>query len=150
MNYIYIYTTESFKEKSWYKIGQSINCPYKRVAAQDNSSNPEPLLAVYSWVVNDDITDKHIHSLLEDSGFNRLRPGKEWFELSDNPIDDVSTIISSMGQEIIEYTGITDNHNNRSVDISYDNIPHYTDLWWYIGLSPEDTVPKQLDLLLIS
>ena len=122
MKYIYIYTTESFRAKGWYKIGESIRHPNKRIAEQDIASSPEPLLFIHSWVVDNSITDKSIHELLELSGFNRLRKGREWFELSNNPIEDINVIMAGLGQ------GLVKSHTIHS-GIVYD-IPNFNDLWW--------------------
>ena len=146
MKYIYVYTTESFRAKDWYKIGESIYTPHKRIAQQDGSASPEPLLILHSWVVDNGTTDKSIHSILEDSGFNRLRAGREWFELSSDPIADITVAIEDLGKIITESTDeITYTADAIVEPIDY-SIPHLHEIWWAIGTSPEQSVPEQLEL----
>lgn len=148
MKYIYVYTTESFRAKDWYKIGESINQPHKRIAAQDTAASPEPLLILHSWVVDNGTTDKSIHSILEDSGFNRLRKGREWFELSSDPVADITVAIKDLGKIITESTAeITYTADARVEPIVY-SIPHVNELWWAMGIGPEQSMPKQLEFTL--
>ena len=124
MKYIYLYTTETYRLKNWYKIGESIVEPAVRIQQQDNASNPEPLITLRYWEVNNNLTDKKVHKRLEDCGFSRVRNGREWFELSDSPVDDIESCFITedkfISKPLIEEKPCIIN-----------NIPHYADLWWY-------------------
>ena len=124
MKYIYLYTTKTYHTKNWYKIGQTVVEPATRIQQQDNASNPEPLILVQFWEVNSNLTDKTIHSRLEDCGFFRIRFNREWFELSDKPMDDIESCF------ITEDRILTPHLFEEKPNIIMD-IPHYTDLWWY-------------------
>ena len=123
MQYIYLYTTETYQTKNWYKLGQTIHHPNKRVLQQDNASNPEPLSIIAFWEVPNSITDKKIHSKLEHHGFQKLRGNREWFELSEKPTEDIEFILEEL------------NANPEQViliDNSTPEIPilNYQDIWW--------------------
>ena len=119
-----------------------------RIAAQDTAASPEPLLILHSWVVDNGTTDKSIHSILEDSGFNRLRKGREWFELSSDPVADITVAIKDLGKIITESTAeITYTADARVEPIVY-SIPHVNELWWAMGIGPEQSMPKQLEFTL--
>lgn len=146
MKYIYIYTTESFRAKDWYKIGESKNTPIKRIRAQDTAVSPEPLIVLHSWVVDNTISDRSIHSVLEDGGFNRLRKGREWFELSIDPIEDIHIAIRTLGQVIVESTGEITYTEGAKQSLIEHSIPTVDQLWWAQGIGPDQTVPEQLQL----
>jgi hypothetical protein len=123
MQYIYLYTTETYRTKNWYKLGQSINHPRKRVLQQDNASNPEPLCIIAFWKVDNGITDKKIHKRLEHNGFQKLRDNREWFELSESPEQDIEYVLEELDANSKIGTFI----DNSIVDIPVLN---YQDIWW--------------------
>jgi hypothetical protein len=125
MKYIYLYTTPTYATKNWYKIGESIKEPSKRIQQQDNASNPEPLIMVHFWKVADKINDKKIHSKLSELGFFRLRSAREWFELSEHPKADIEDILKSFNV-FVEIA-------KPSEDI---NICNYNELWWFKNTPP--------------
>jgi cell division protein YceG involved in septum cleavage len=123
MKYIYVYTSPAYLHKNWYKIGETITNPEKRVKSQDNSSNPEPLIFVHAWMVPSNTTDKKVHKRLEQDGFTKIR--KEWFELSDDPKEDVK-------QAILKITTlIQDIEQNNQTFLSTIQVPNYTEMWWF-------------------
>ena len=124
MKYIYLYTTETYRLKHWYKIGESTTNPNDRVKNQDNASNPEPLVVLSFWQVDDNTTDKAVHKELEKLGFNRVRASREWFELSETAIQDVADALITICNKPIQ-----GKLHYKSFKIK--NIPHYTDLWWH-------------------
>jgi hypothetical protein len=147
MKYIYIYTTESFGDKDWYKIGESIDTPHERIEAPDTASSPELLLVLHSWIVDTTVSDRSRHAVLEDGGFDRLRWGRRWFELGSNPIEDINIAPRALGKIIIESTGeITYTEGTKESLVEY-SIPYVNELGWALGISPEQSIPKQLELL---
>jgi len=125
MKHIYLYTTKTYQEKSWYKIGQTDYDPVKRVQHQDNSSNPEPLILIAHWTVNNKVSDKKVHHQLEQLGFEKLRGNREWFELSDLPIQDVESALHILDSEVKEESNIP----------AFMPAPlNYTEIWWGCGL----------------
>jgi hypothetical protein len=120
-----LYTTETYIKKNWYKIGESIKNPIKRIQSQDNASNPEPLIMVAHWNVPDNINDKKIHKELNNLGFLRLRNSREWFELSKNPKKDIEDILKSF-DSLIEH-----------IEFNFE-IPvfDYKELWWFKKTNP--------------
>jgi superfamily II DNA or RNA helicase len=80
MNSIYVYTTETYREKSWYKIGQTKLDPHVRVKQQDGTGSPEPLILLESWL-DEGKGDKAFHAHLDNKGFGRTRGDatREWF-----------------------------------------------------------------------
>lgn len=117
MKYIY-------RAKNWYKIGESVGAPSRRIQQQDNASNPEPLIIVSFWSVDDKLTDKKVHNELENLGFVRLREQREWFELSDSPTLDIADCLITLSNKVIE--GELPKKPNL-----FKEIPHYSELWWY-------------------
>jgi hypothetical protein len=95
MNTIYVYTTETYRDfRSWRKVGQTQQESAEiRVAQQDGTSNPEPLIIEKTFIVSNDITDHRIHEQLERMGKIRVRMDKdrEWFQCS---VEDVETAIN--------------------------------------------------------
>ena len=65
MKHIYVYTTPLYKSRNWYKVGETIQEPNYRVRSQDNASNPEQLIFVYSWKVPNYVTDFKVHKFVE-------------------------------------------------------------------------------------
>jgi hypothetical protein len=131
MKYIYLYTTETYITKNWYKIGETTLEPSKRVQQQDKTSNPEPLILLACWEVTDNINDKDIHLELNNLGFFKLRNNREWFELSKNPKKDIQDILNSMDfiENFVEKTP-------QIEDIIPIKIENYKDLWWFKKVSP--------------
>ena len=95
MQTIYVYTTETYRDfRGWRKVGQTQQESAEiRVAQQDGTSNPEPLLIEKTFMVPAHITDHAIHEQLEQMGKLRVRMDKdrEWFECS---VEDVQTAIN--------------------------------------------------------
>ena len=94
-NTIYVYTTETYRDfRGWRKIGQTQQESAEiRVAQQDGTSNPEPLIIEKTFTVPADITDHKLHEQLVNMGKLRVRMDKdrEWFECS---VEDVETAIN--------------------------------------------------------
>ena len=95
MNTIYAYSTATYLEKNWIKVGETSLTADERIAQQDTTSNPEALQKLREWSVPNDITDKKIHNRLEEMGFlkTRIDKDREWFEVS---VDDVSRAINDL------------------------------------------------------
>lgn len=97
MNIIYVYTTETYKKyRNWYKIGQTQQeSAEKRVAQQDTTSNPEPLIIEATFTVPNNIQDTHVHAQLEKMGKLKTRDDKEreWFECN---LEDVKIAINNL------------------------------------------------------
>ncbi len=72
---IYVYSSATWLEKGWVKIGETTKTVESRVRHQDNESCPEPLEILYEEDVGGIITDRSVHRVLE---HKRVR--KEWFE----------------------------------------------------------------------
>lgn len=125
MKYIYLYSTETFASKNWYKIGESIKDPANRIKSQDNASNPEPLLFIHSWKVSDDVNDKKVHKELEKLGYEKVRKNREWFVLDSSPIDTLTFALSNL-------TNVFEDVPEKTVFDTY-KIPHITELWWFNG-----------------
>ena len=99
---IYIYTTNTYREKGWYKIGQTTRDAVVRVKEQDGTSNPEELETIFE--VPSVISDIEIHGMLETKyGFSKCRDNREWFEgfTSD---DEVITVVNKIISETSEDT----------------------------------------------
>jgi hypothetical protein len=103
---IYIYTTETYGKKGWFKIGETQQLVKDRVKQQDGTSNPEPLEIVYE--VESILTDKEIHKILESKGYERTRSdaNREWFIINDGDnldlyYDQVITLIDTIISESI-------------------------------------------------
>jgi hypothetical protein len=121
MKYIYLYTTQTYKTKNWYKIGETIIEPIERIKQQDNASNPEPLILIAHWQVDKQITDKKVHCELETLGFEKLRGNREWFELSNSPEQDVQCAISTLDPKI----------DFKLAVLKFEiEVPFFTDIWW--------------------
>ena len=94
MNIIYAYTTDTYHSRGWLKVGQTgQESAEERIAQQDGTSNPEPLVLRKFWNVSNKITDKKIHKQLRAMGRKevRLDKNREWFECT---IEDVDTAIN--------------------------------------------------------
>jgi len=106
MNKLYIYTTESDREKGRYKFGQTLREVEVRKNEQQ-TGNSEGLETVVE--VESDFTDHQVHSKLMDLGYLRVgKGGKEWFEwfsCDDEAIATLSKILSeSVNTVKKEYT----------------------------------------------
>ena len=51
MNTIYAYTTDTYLEKNWIKVGETSLTADDRIAQQDTTSNPEALRKLREWAV---------------------------------------------------------------------------------------------------
>lgn len=122
LHYIYIYTTPTYKNNNWFKVGQTKNDPRKRMSQQDGESNPEPLILVGFWGIDNNITDKDIHKSLLNFGFSKVRKSREWFELSANPIQDIEMSIKSFLKTDL-----------LTIAPETEHIPvlNYTEMWWF-------------------
>jgi hypothetical protein len=95
MKTIYVYTTKTYREKGWYKIGETERLVEVRVKEQDTTSNPETLERIFE--VNSVMSDKEIHRILELKGFSKCRDNREWFEgfeSDDDVVNNINNIIS--------------------------------------------------------
>jgi len=102
MNKIYIYTNETYREKNWYKIGETSRLVDDRIKEQDTTSNPEPLLKVGEFVSI--LSDTEIHKILLSMGFLKTRDdaNREWFKgfnSTDEVISVINEIISKSGED---------------------------------------------------
>jgi hypothetical protein len=129
MKIIYLYTTETYQEKNWYKVGETTINPTDRVKQQDNASNPEKLKLLASWQTADWITDKMVHNELEKLGYKKLRQDREWFKLSEIPEDDVEAALIELKA----------NPEEREKSCFYLQLPvqNYTEMWWFSGGTPK-------------
>ena len=95
MNTIYAYSTDTYLDKNWIKVGETSLSADERIAQQDTTSNPEQLKKLQEWKVPNRITDKKIHKHLESRGFFRTRDDKdrEWFEV---PLEEVAKAINEL------------------------------------------------------
>jgi hypothetical protein len=124
--HIYLYTTPTYQSKNWYKIGQSIRSPKTRIQQQDNASNPEPLIEVCSWNVPKNVSDRRVHAELTSLGFPKIRTSREWFELSETPIDDVEYVLTTLGN----FEKYTKQEPQKTIFMAPEPLD-YTQIWWY-------------------
>lgn len=78
---IYVYTTKTYKEKDYYKVGETTQeTVEQRIKQQDKTGNPEPLDLV-AWWNSPDVTDKELHKSLQELGSKKTRDdaNREWF-----------------------------------------------------------------------
>lgn len=131
MKYLYLYTTETYTLKNWYKIGETTIEPKTRIRQQDTTSNPEPLILVACWQISEIVSDKDVHKKLNKQGFFRLRNNREWFELSKNPKEDIENVLHSLNG--------FDLFKEKALDIeqfSFIKVQDYKDLWWFNKSNP--------------
>ena len=105
MNTLYIYTTESDRNKGQYKFGETIREAESRVKDQQ-TGNSEELIIVGQ--MTSDYSDHYVHNELEKLGYVRVgKGGREWFkgfESDDEAFATLGKIIStSKNVELKEY-----------------------------------------------
>lgn len=93
---IYIYTTETYQAKNWYKIGQTMRTAEERIGEQDSTSNPEPLIMIKAFDVPNHVNDNLVRDNLISAGYSRVRDKREWVEIEGDPIGPVWTAISDI------------------------------------------------------
>ena len=99
---IYMYSSDTYSAKGWYKIGQTERDADTRIKEQDTTSNPEPLKKIMEWSVPAYITDNDIHDLLIRQGFNKTRTdaNREWFEIiHEDPVSVVHEAILCLDEQ---------------------------------------------------
>jgi hypothetical protein len=92
IKYIYVYTTDTEETFNRYKIGETKKSPYDRIQEQDTTSNSGELKMVAYWHAGK-ISDKELHKILEQLGYERVRKNREWFVIED-PISVISKLLS--------------------------------------------------------
>ena len=86
---IYVYTTETYKEKGYYKVGETTQATVEqRIKQQDKTGNPEPLDLI-AWWNSPEVSDKELHKSLEEIGYKKTRKDadREWFVVPDGVKD---------------------------------------------------------------
>jgi hypothetical protein len=98
---IYVYSTETFQSKNWYKIGMTTQeAAIIRIAQQDGTSNPEPLIKIYDKNIYGETeftayeVEQKIHRYYDRLG-KRVRQHREWFEV-DGGIEEIKLVIESV------------------------------------------------------
>ncbi len=98
---IYVYTTETYKNKNWYKIGMTNQeSGSVRISQQDGTSNPERLEKQYEMDISGETelsayeVEQKIHQYYTRLG-KRVRDNREWFEV-DGGIDEIKRVIESI------------------------------------------------------
>lgn len=98
---VYVYTTKTYKEKNWYKIGMTNQeSGTLRISQQDGTSNPEKLEKQYEIDISDETdlsayeVEQKIHRLYDSSG-KRVRNNREWFEVAGG-LEEIKKIIESV------------------------------------------------------
>lgn len=98
---IYVYTTETYKTKNWYKIGMTNQeSGSVRISQQDGTSNPEKLEKQYEIDIFRETelsayeVEQKIHKLYDNSG-KRVRNNREWFEV-DGGLEEIKKVIESI------------------------------------------------------
>ena len=124
MHNIYVYSTDTYKDKNWFKIGQTKLQVDARIAQQDSTSNPETLNRLGKWRVPSDLTDKKLHKHLDSLGYHKTRADKdrEWYEI---PFNEIAKAINEL------HHGVARPHNHAPRDEQQDCIDmvteHYRD-----------------------
>ena len=77
---IYVYSTATYQEKGWLKIGESHRTVEVRVKEQDKEANPEPLDIKAQWE-SPVYSDRDIHAQLRKMGIWPVREdaSREWY-----------------------------------------------------------------------
>lgn len=94
MGYLYVYTTETYENKSWYKIGMTEQNVEIRVNQQDGTSNPEELKEKREINLNDYNISAYEAEQKIHKHFDRLNrrirmdKNREWFEITLDEFDD--------------------------------------------------------------
>ena len=98
---IYVYTTNTYRNLNWYKIGMTNQeSGTIRISQQDGTSNPERLEKQYEMNIfgETDLTayevEQKIHRYYDRLG-KRVRDNREWFEVSGG-IDEIKRVIESI------------------------------------------------------
>jgi site-specific DNA-methyltransferase (adenine-specific) len=98
---IYVYTTDTYKTKKWYKIGMTNQeSGSVRILQQDGTSNPEKLEKEYEINLfgETELTayevEQKIHKFYDRLG-KRVRDNREWFEV-EGGIDEIKKLIESI------------------------------------------------------
>lgn len=98
---IYVYTTETYKNKNWYKIGMTNQeSGSVRISQQDGTSNPEKLEKQYEMDISGETeltayeVEQKIHQYYTRLG-KRVRDNREWFEV-DGGIEEIKKVIESI------------------------------------------------------
>ena len=89
-NTIYVYTTPTYKNKGWFKIGQTTLDATERVRQQDSTSNPESLILLDSWDARGK-SDIEFHKFIESNGMSKTRNNREWFDIPGG-LNDIKTL----------------------------------------------------------
>ena len=89
-NTIYVYTTPTYKDKGWFKIGQTTLDAADRVRQQDSTSNPESLILLDSWDAHGK-SDIEFHKFIESNGMSKTRNNREWFDIPGG-LNDIKTL----------------------------------------------------------
>lgn len=105
-NTLYIYTTQSDREKGRYKFGQTIHEADSRIKNQQ-TGNSEYLIKVGQFT--SDYSDHYVHIELEKLGYVRVGTGgREWFKnfkSDDEAVATLGKIVSTSDSvELMEYT----------------------------------------------
>ena len=93
-SYLYVYTTNTYYQKGWIKVGQS-KSPNKRMQ-QSKTGVPESLMPLIKPLeLPENITDQLIHRELINQGIQQVRRGggNEWFKAT---VDDVRRAFNSI------------------------------------------------------
>lgn len=98
---IYVYTTETYKYKNWYKIGMTNqDTASVRISQQDGTSNPEKLEIVYEIDISNETdlsayeVEQKLHRYYDKLG-KRTRDNREWFEI-DGGLEEIKGVIESI------------------------------------------------------
>jgi len=77
---IYVYSTATYQEKGWLKIGETHKTVKERVKRQDGTACPEPLLVLDQWP-SPVYSDTDIHAQLRKMGILPVREdaSREWY-----------------------------------------------------------------------
>jgi superfamily II DNA or RNA helicase len=96
---IYVYTTDTYKSKNWYKIGETTQEASVRISQQDTTSNPEELKKLYELDITNltDMTAYEVEQKIHQhyGPEKRVRDRREWFEV-ENGVEDIKKVIESI------------------------------------------------------
>jgi hypothetical protein len=103
MNTLYIYTTETDREKGRYKWGKTLGMVESRVKNQQ-TGNSEELIIIGN--MTSEYTDHYVHNELEKMGYVRVnKGGREWFEgfkSDDEAVATLGKIISNSENVVLK------------------------------------------------